>query len=59
MKSIRSEVLSSWITVASRACNFDDDLFLDDDDVLVVDSDGVRDLGIINGVDFELFRGLS
>lgn len=59
MKSIRSEVLSSWVTVASRACNFDDDLFLDDDDVLVVDSDGVRALGIINGVDLEVFRGLS
>lgn len=58
MKSIRSEVLSSWVTVASRACNFDDDLFLDDDDVLVVDGDGVKVLGIINGVDLEVFLGL-
>ena len=42
MKSIRSEVLSSCVTVASRACNFDADLFFDDDDVLVVDGDGVK-----------------
>lgn len=58
MKSIRLEVLSSWVIVGSRACNFDDDLFLDDDDVLVVDGDGVKALGIINGVDLEIFRGL-
>lgn len=58
MKSIRSEVLSSCETVASRACNFDADHFFEDDDVLVVDDDGVKALGIINGVDLEIFRGL-
>lgn len=58
MKSIRSDVLSSCVTVASRACNFDADLFFDDDDVLVVDGDGVKALGMINGVDFEVFRRL-
>lgn len=56
MKSIRSDVLSSCVTVASRACNLDADLFFDDDDVLVVDGDGVKALGIINGVDLEVFR---
>lgn len=44
------------MTVASRACNFDDDLFFDDDDVLVVDGEEVKALGIINGVDLEVFR---
>lgn len=58
MKSIRSEVLSSCVTVASRACSFDADLFFDDDDVLVVDGVGVKALGMINGVDLEIFRGL-
>lgn len=58
MKSIRSDVLSSCVTVASRACNFDADLFFDDDDVLVVDGDGVKALGIINGVDLEVFRSI-
>lgn len=58
MKSIRSDVLSSCVTVASRACNLDADLFFDDDDVLVVDGDGVKALGIINGVDLEVFRGI-
>lgn len=46
------------MTDASRACNFEADLFFDDDDVLVVDGVGVKALGMTNGVDLEIFRGL-